>query len=135
MQVVFMGMGEPADNAHAVRAAVASLCAPAPLGGRGLSRGRVTLSTVAPSPRSFAALLFGDGASGGGAAAANDAAADVGALLAWSLHAADPTLRRALVPTASAAPAELCASLAAALRRRVPKRRRALVSGCLWALV
>ena len=75
-------MGEPADNALAVRAAVGELCDPHGKGKRkgkgtgklkggaegegegegeggigpslGLSRGRITLSTVAPTPQHFA---------------------------------------------------------------------------------
>ena len=51
----------------------------------------------------------------------------VGALLAWSLHAADERLRKALVPTAVAPPKQLAAALAHALGRRVPKKRRVLI--------
>ena len=51
---VFMGMGEPADNAAAVRQAVACLTDRRRFG---LGRSRVLVSTVAPTPQAFATLL------------------------------------------------------------------------------
>jgi 23S rRNA (adenine2503-C2)-methyltransferase len=58
--VVFMGMGEPADNAQNVRAAVACLVDPRRFG---FSRDRVSVSTVAPTPDAFADVLgLGTGA-------------------------------------------------------------------------
>ena len=59
--VVFMGMGEPADNVVEVRRAVNAICGGIPRrqGGLGLSRGAVTVSTVAPRPDAFEKILFG----------------------------------------------------------------------------
>ncbi len=76
--VVFMGMGEPLDNLAAVRRALAVITAPH---GLAIGPGRITLSTVGTSPRQI------------------HQARDLGVHLAWSLHSANPTLRRRLVPT------------------------------------
>jgi len=111
---VFMGMGEPADNADAVRQAVACL-----IDGKrfGFGRSRVLVSTVAPTPDAFATLLRPfEGA--------DDEAAPA---LAWSLHAADSELRRALVPTARHSAEELRDGLCEALRARPPRRRRVMI--------
>ena len=138
--VVLMGMGDPADNAQAVRDAIHRICGGKPrnAGGVCLSRASITISTVAPTVGSFEMLLFGNkGRPDFAADFAGDASTDLtalscahhdcGALLAWSLHAADPQLRKRLVPTAKASPQELALALAVALRRRAPKRRRLLV--------
>ena len=52
--IVFMGMGEPADNSAHVRAAIDCLVDPARFG---FSRESVTVSTVAPTPDAFEALV------------------------------------------------------------------------------
>jgi len=114
---VFMGMGEPAENAPRVRAAVRCLTDSHRFG---FSQQSVVVSTVAPSVGSFGALL--EGWEGG-----------QGPMLAWSLHAADEALRKQLVPTATASPTELRDALADALLRRDPRRRRILVEYCLIA--
>ncbi len=95
--VVFMGMGEPLDNAEAVREALAVIA-----GSRGLGIGprHVTVSTVGPSVDKVRAL------------------AELPARVAWSLHAADPGKRKVLVPTARATPVELRDALAAVLAPR-----------------
>ena len=95
--VVFMGMGEPADNAEAVRGAVDVMTRNELFG---LSATGVTVSTVAPDPGAF--LRF----------------ADSRCVLAWSVHAARDDLRRRLVPTTRYPMAELGRGLADALRRR-----------------
>lgn len=84
--IVFMGMGEPSDNAHAVRHAIDIMTRNELFQ---LSASRVTVSTVAPSPQSFAE--FGDSR----------------CILAWSVHAARDGLRRQLVPTTRYAMSEL----------------------------
>jgi 23S rRNA (adenine2503-C2)-methyltransferase len=76
--IVYMGMGEPADNLYAVSASLEALVDPH---GFGLARRHVCVSTVGPSPAAIRAL------------------APLPARLAWSAHAADDELRRALVPT------------------------------------
>jgi 23S rRNA (adenine2503-C2)-methyltransferase len=76
--IVFMGMGEPADNADAVVRAVNTLVDRRMFG---VAQSKITISTVAPDPSAFATL--------GSAPAA----------LAWSVHAVDDSLRRQLVPT------------------------------------
>eukprot|EP00965_Chrysotila_dentata_P241054 6204059-Pleurochrysis_carterae.AAC.1 len=52
--IVFMGMGEPADNAAEVRSALACLTDPKRFG---FSKSKVLVSTVAPNPDAFAKLL------------------------------------------------------------------------------
>ncbi|MCK6550936.1 23S rRNA (adenine(2503)-C(2))-methyltransferase RlmN [Myxococcota bacterium] len=99
--VVFMGMGEPLDNADAVRASLAVITGSGL--GLGVGPGHVTVSTVGPSPSAI------------------EGAADLPAHLAWSLHAADDTLRSALVPTARARVTELRDAFARALARRGKK--------------
>jgi 23S rRNA (adenine2503-C2)-methyltransferase len=95
--VVFMGMGEPSDNAEAVRAAIDVMTRNDLFQ---LSASRVTVSTVAPTPDSFAEF------------------ADARCVLAWSVHAARDDLRRRLVPTTRYTMAELRDGLMDALRRR-----------------
>ena len=104
--IVFMGMGEPADNADNVRLAVDCLVDPKRFG---FSRQSVVVSTVAPSPAVFETLASTD------------------AVLAWSLHAADEKLRKLLVPTARHSPAALRKGLCDALLQRPPRRRRVLI--------
>lgn len=100
--VVFMGMGEAADNADEVVTAARAL-------GDDLrfrfSRSRITISTIAPTPQAFADL------------------ARSGCVLAWSVHAADDALRKQLVPTTRHSMAELRDGLSAALLS-LPKNAR-----------
>jgi len=101
--VVFMGMGEPADNADQVIAASRILTK------RGLfqlSASKVTISTVAPTPESFRAL----------------AAAEC--VLAWSVHAVNDTLRRRLVPTTKYSMKELRQGMIDALLSRPKNFKR-----------
>jgi 23S rRNA (adenine2503-C2)-methyltransferase len=103
--VVFMGMGEPADNAAAVCKATEILT-------NGdlfhLAKSKVTVSTVAPTPQSFA--LFEKSP----------------CVLAWSVHAANDILRKQLVPTTKHSMAELRQGLINVLKRR-PKNLRVLM--------
>lgn len=100
---VFMGMGEPADNADAVRTAVEILTKRELFQ---LSSQKVTVSTVAPTPDSFGQF------------------ADSPCVLAWSVHAADDELRRKLVPTTRYRMEELRQGLIDALNRK-PRHMRA----------
>lgn len=84
--VVFMGMGEPADNKDAVIRATDIMTTRELFQ---LSASKVTVSTVAPTPDSF--LQF----------------AHAHCVLAWSVHAANDELRRQLVPTTKHAMTEL----------------------------
>jgi 23S rRNA (adenine2503-C2)-methyltransferase len=99
--VVFMGMGEPLDNAKSVGAALALLTDPA---GWALAPRHLTISSVGPSPRAVAL------------------ARDWPGRIAWSLHAADDEVRRRLVPTARHPVAEL----ARAFTELVDARRQPL---------
>jgi 23S rRNA (adenine2503-C2)-methyltransferase len=76
--VVFMGMGEPSDNAANVVRAAEQLTTREMFS---LSASRVTVSTVGPTPASF--MDF----------------ASARCVLAWSVHAVNDELRRRLVPT------------------------------------
>lgn len=77
--VVFMGMGEPLDNAAAVHSTVSRLTAAS---GWGFSPRHVTVSTVGPSVEAIRKL------------------AAMPAQLAWSVHAGREEVRRKLIPTA-----------------------------------
>lgn len=95
-------MGEPADNAEAVIKATKILTDRQLFQ---LARSKVTVSTVAPNPESFA--LF----------------EDAPCVLAWSVHAAKDDLRRKLVPTTKYTMYELREGLIKTLLKR-PKRLR-----------
>ncbi|MBI2378739.1 MAG: radical SAM protein [Deltaproteobacteria bacterium] len=84
--VVFMGMGEPLDNADAVEAAVHELIDHRSFA---IAARRVTVSTVGPSPKAIARTKGWP------------------ISLAWSLHSAREEVRRKLVPTARHSPLEL----------------------------
>jgi len=95
--IVFMGMGEPADNAGAVKKAAEILT------DRQLfqiAQSKVTVSTVAPNPESF--MLFDDAP----------------CVLAWSVHAATDELRKKLVPTTKYTMSELREGLIRALLKK-----------------
>ena len=100
-------MGEPLDNADAVRDACASLTDGDKFA---FGRDRVTVSTVAPTPGCFEFFARADAPA-----------------IAFSLHAADDALRRRLVPTARYSLAELRDGLLRALAARPTKRRRVVV--------
>jgi len=76
--IVFMGMGEPADNACEVVKAAKTLVDRNMFG---LTGRRVTISTVGPNPDCFSEL------------------AEAPVTLAWSVHATRQKVRKALVPT------------------------------------
>lgn len=84
--IVFMGMGEPADNADSVVLAAEAMVDQLLFQ---LAPRRVTISTVGPSPQAFH----------------NIGKAPV--VLAWSVHATRDAVRRKLVPTTRHTMAEL----------------------------
>ncbi len=93
--IVFMGMGEPADNVEAVTQAVRIMT------GRNefqIAPKHVTISTVGISPDSFSDLVQ-----------------NTNATLAWSVHASEDELRRHLVPTTKYTMTELRDGLVKAL--------------------
>ena len=93
----FWGMGEPSDNAIAVRTAIDIMTRNDLFQ---LSASRVTVSTVAPTPQAFE--QFGNSK----------------CVLAWSVHAANDTLRRRLVPTTKHSMVELRQGLIHTLQHR-----------------
>jgi len=95
--VVFMGMGEPLDNAEGVQSALELMTGPLTFA---LSKRSICVSTVGPSPRHIARMQ------------------NMPARLAWSVHAADDELRRLLVPTTRHSMAELRDAFAEMMRRR-----------------
>lgn len=76
--VVFMGMGDSGRNMVEVGSAVRAL---ADRDRMSMAAAKLTISTVGPSPEAFMTL------------------ADMPGSLAWSLHSADNTIRRKLVPS------------------------------------
>lgn len=76
--VVFMGMGEPADNIPAVSVAVAQMTSGVAFR---LGKSHISVSTVGPSPTHIRSLV------------------SLPARLAWSVHGARDDVRRQLVPT------------------------------------
>lgn len=109
--VVFMGMGEPADNAASVvRAAeVLTDCET----GFGLAQTKVTISTVGPTPEAFGIL--------GKAPAA----------LAWSVHASKDEVRKELVPTTKFSMTELRRGYLDALLQRPIRLRTSMIEVAL----
>ena len=110
--VVFMGMGEPADNAVQVVRAARILTT------RGLfqlSANKVTISTVAPTPQAFSVL------------------GQAPCVLAWSVHAANDRLRKKLVPTTRYSMAELREGLMTALLQRPQQLRTTMIEVALIA--
>jgi 23S rRNA (adenine2503-C2)-methyltransferase len=94
---VFMGMGEPADNAEAVVQA-ANVMIDRRL--FQLTPRRVTISTIAPTPQVFAQL------------------GEAPVVLAWSVHTSRDDLRRQLVPTTKHTMVELREGLMTTLKKR-----------------
>jgi 23S rRNA (adenine2503-C2)-methyltransferase len=108
--VVYMGMGEPADNAEAVVRAAEMMVDRRLFG---LAQSKVTISTVAPYPSAF------------------DTLGQAPAFLAWSVHAVDDQLRRRLVPTTKNTMEELRCALVNALQNRTIKLRRTMLEVAL----
>jgi 23S rRNA (adenine2503-C2)-methyltransferase len=104
--IVFMGMGEPADNCGPVVRAAQILVDPNLYQ---LAPRRVTISTVAPSPESFEAL------------------GESNVVLAWSVHASRDDLRRELVPTTQHSMEELRGGLIRTLQGRSKRLRTTML--------
>ncbi|VEU37306.1 unnamed protein product [Pseudo-nitzschia multistriata] len=103
---VFMGMGEPADNAPSV-VKTASMMADNNL--FQLAPRKITISTVAPSPEVFREL------------------AEAPAVLAWSVHCSRDEIRRQLVPTTRHSMEELRDGLMDVLRGRTKRLRNTML--------
>jgi 23S rRNA (adenine2503-C2)-methyltransferase len=103
---VFMGMGEPADNAGAVVRA-ANVMVDRNL--FQLAARRVTISTVAPNPQVFAQL------------------SEAPVVLAWSVHSSRDELRQQLVPTTKHTMEELREGLMTALQVRSKRLRNIML--------
>ncbi|KAL3775875.1 hypothetical protein HJC23_000534 [Cyclotella cryptica] len=104
--IVFMGMGEPADNALAVVSAANALADRRMFS---LAQSKITISTVAPDESAFETL------------------GKAPALLAWSVHAVKDSLRRQLVPTTKSLMEELRHGLVKALSNRSISMRRTML--------
>ncbi len=104
--IVFMGLGEPADNVDAVVAATECLTDPHRFA---VTPRRVTISTVAPTPDAFQTL------------------GTAPAVLAWSVHATRDALRKQLVPTTRYSMTELRDGLVSTLVQRSKRRRNILL--------
>jgi 23S rRNA (adenine2503-C2)-methyltransferase len=103
--VVFMGMGDAADNADQVVRAARVLTDPHQFA---VAPRRVTISTVAPTPDSFQRL------------------GQAPAVLAWSVHSSIDAIRKQLVPTTRHTMAELRDALKEVLLSR-SRRLRAVM--------
>jgi len=103
--IVFMGMGEPLDNPDGLVQALQALTDPNRFA---FSKTKVLVSTVAPSPQSLQVLSTLD------------------CQIAWSLHAPDDALRKALVPSTRHTLQQLRDAMAQVLAERA--RRSALHS-------
>ncbi|KAL7486713.1 hypothetical protein ACHAW6_012310 [Cyclotella cf. meneghiniana] len=95
--IVFMGMGEPADNAKSVRNAIEIMTRRELFQ---LGSNRVTVSTVAPTPEAFMEFC------------------ESKCVLAWSVHAVRDDLRKKLVPTTKYTMEELRQGLIDTLNKR-----------------
>lgn len=103
--IVFMGMGDSGDNADSVIEACSIM---ADRNCFSIPQHKITISTVAASPEVFGTLATAD------------------AVLAWSVHAVEDTLRKQLVPTTKYKMDELKEGLIQALLKR-SRRMRAVM--------
>ena len=108
--VVFMGMGESADNAQAVHRACEILTTRELFQ---LSAQKVTVSTVAPTPESFRQFQ------------------NTPCVIAWSVHAANDKLRKQLVPTTKYPMVELRQGLIDVLKERPVNLRTTMLEVAL----
>lgn len=104
--IVFMGMGEPADNAENVVRAAHTLTNPLQFQ---FAPRRITISTIAPTPETFQEL-----------GTANVA-------LAWSVHSSRDAVRKQLVPTTLHSMVELCEGLISELLCRSRRQRSTML--------
>ena len=103
---VFMGMGEPADNAPAVVKAATIM---ADINLFRLAPRKITISTVAPNPGVFQELAMAP------------------AVLAWSVHSSRDEIRRQLVPTTKHSMEQLRDGLMETLRGRTKRLRNTML--------
>jgi 23S rRNA (adenine2503-C2)-methyltransferase len=103
---VFMGMGEPADNAEAVVDAATTMVDRSLFQ---LAPRKVTISTVAPDPQCFAEL------------------GRAPVVLAWSVHSSRDALRQRLVPTTKHSMNELRQGLVTTLQGRSKRLRNTML--------
>ena len=103
--LVFMGMGEPANNLEAVATALQLLTDAESFG---ISRCLITVSTVAPSPQHVLQL------------------SDLSCRLAWSIHAGKDSVRKQLVPSARYTAEQLRDAFLECIQRR-PARYQQLI--------
>jgi 23S rRNA (adenine2503-C2)-methyltransferase len=108
--VVFMGMGEPSDNAANVIQACEQLTTREMFS---LSASKVTVSTVGPTPEAF--MDF----------------ARARCVMAWSVHAVDDDLRKRLVPTTKYSMVQLRQGLIDALLERPMNARTCMLEVAL----
>jgi 23S rRNA (adenine2503-C2)-methyltransferase len=108
--IVFMGMGESADNAENVVKATEILTTRELFQ---LAAAKVTVSTVGPSPEAFKSF------------------AKAPCVIAWSVHAANDELRRKLVPTTKYTMAELRQGMIDALLERNKNLRTTMLEVAL----
>jgi 23S rRNA (adenine2503-C2)-methyltransferase len=111
--VVFMGMGEPADNIDSVNLAARIMVDRRQFQ---LAGSKVVVSTVAPTPMAFKQIIGGNSGS--------DAAEVV---LAWSLHSSRNDVRQKLVPTTRFSVEELREGLIEALQGRSKRLRNVMI--------
>jgi 23S rRNA (adenine2503-C2)-methyltransferase len=104
--VVFMGMGEPADNVGPVVQSANIMVDPILFQ---LAPRRVTISTVAPTPDSFEEL------------------GKASVVLAWSVHASRDQVRQELVPTTKHSVEELRDGLSRTLQQRTKRLRNTML--------
>lgn len=104
--VVFMGLGEPADNAEAVTRAANRLVDPDVFQ---LAPKRVTISTVGPNPHAFREL------------------SKANVMLAWSVHSSKDKIRKKLVPSTTFKMVDLRSGLLAALKGRSNNLKRVML--------
>lgn len=104
--IVYMGMGEAARNVNHVVRSAQSLADPQLFQ---LAPRRVTISTVGPTPEAFEQL------------------GRAPAVLAWSTHASEDTVRKRLVPTTRYSMVELRNSLIQVLKNKPRKHRQIML--------
>jgi 23S rRNA (adenine2503-C2)-methyltransferase len=113
--IVFMGMGDSADNVQAVQRACEIMTTRELFQ---LSATKVVVSTVGPTPESF--MSFSN---------------NVPCVLAWSVHAVRDATRKRLVPTTKFPMTELQQGFINALRNKPMKLRTAMLEYVLLANV
>lgn len=104
--LVFMGMGDAADNIDSVRQTINVMTDKSCFG---LAPSKITISTVGPNPNAFHEL------------------AKSNTVLAWSVHAVRDNLRKKLVPTTKYTMSELSDGLVNAIKARSKRLRNIML--------